>query len=124
MLQYGEPPYLECSTQGDKRFSPFCARIEARNARTIESIYQAAKVFKDGTTNLDWRRAKGRKAINQEELKVLYSQLWDEYIAENLWLLPVLKAQTGLSDMFGKEGNCCQVTELWRIRNAQTTDSI
>lgn len=50
MLKYGEPPYLECSTKGDKRFSPFCARIESRRAMTIESIYQGAKIFADGTT--------------------------------------------------------------------------
>lgn len=117
MVKYGEAPYLECSTQGDKRFSAFCARIEHRKAQTIESIYQAAKVFQGGVTGLDWRSAKGRKCINQEEVTVLYRILWDEYIFENPHLLLVLKAQSGLSDMFGKEGNCCQATELWRIRN-------
>jgi len=116
MVECGNPPYLECSTQGDKRFSPFCARIEARNARTIETLYQAAKVFKDGSTGLSIQQAKGRKAVNLEELKALYSQLWDEYMAENPHLLPVLKAQSGLSDMFGRPGKCCQATELWRIR--------
>lgn len=118
MLKYGEPPYLECSTKGDKRFSPFCARIESRRAMTIESIYQGAKIFADGTTGLSWRDAKGREAVNKEELQILYSTLWDEYIAENLHLLAILVKQTGLSDMFGRAGYPCQVTELWRIRNA------
>jgi len=118
MLQYGQPPYLECSTAGDKRFSPFCARIEGRNAKTIETIYQAAKVFRNGVTGLDWQRAKGMKPVNVEELKILYAKLWDEYIEENPHLIPVLQMQSGLSDIFGKEGNCCQVTELWRIREA------
>jgi hypothetical protein len=117
MLKYGEAPYLECSTQGDRRFSAFVARIESRNARTIESIYQAAKIFNGGVTGLDWRSAKGRKADNQKEVEILYSQLWDEYIEENPHLLDVLKSQSGLSDMFGREGHCCQATELWRIRN-------
>lgn len=117
MLKYGEPPYLECSTKGDKRFSPFCARIESRRAMTIESIYQGAKIFADGTTGLSWRDAKGREAINKEELQTLYSILWDEYISENPHLIAVLKEQTGLSDMFGRAGHPCQVTELWRIRN-------
>ena len=119
MLRYGIEPFLECSTKGDKRFSPFCARIEARNAQTIENIYQMSKVFPDGTTGLRWQDAKGRLAVNQEELTALYAQLWDEYLTENPHLLDILVAQTGLSDMFGREGHCCQVTELWRIRNAE-----
>lgn len=116
MLKYGEAPFLECSTKGDKRFSPFCARIEARKAQTIESLYQAAKVFPDGSTGLSWQEAKSRQAVNKEELNIFYAQLWDEYIAENLHLIPILIAQTGLSDMFGRAGHPCQVTELWRIR--------
>jgi hypothetical protein len=42
--------------------------------------------------------------------------LWDQYIAENPELLEVLKAATGVSDVFGKAGSVCQATELWRIR--------
>jgi len=115
MLSYGEPPYLECSGKGDRRFSAFYARV---NGKTIEEQYQAAKVFEDGSTGLDWRRAKGRKAVNQEEVAKLYSQLWDKYIEEHPELLLVLKAASGLSDIFGQKGHCCQATELWRIRNA------
>lgn len=117
MLTYGEAPFLECSSKGDKRFSAFVARIEARNAKTIESIYQAAKVFYGGVTGLTWQQAKGRKAINESEVRELYSKLWDEYIAENPHLVPVLLAHTGLSDLFGQAGHCCQATELWRIRS-------
>ena len=115
MLSHGEPPYLECSGKGDRRFSAFFARV---NGKTIEEQYQAAKVFEDGSTGLDWRRAKGRKAVNQEEVAKLYSQLWDKYISEHPELLKVLKAASGLSDIFGQKGHCCQATELWRIRNA------
>jgi len=115
MLSHGNPPYLECSGKGDRRFSAFYARV---NGRTIEEQYQAAKVFEDGSTGLDWRRAKGRKAVNQEEVAELYSQLWDKYISEHPELLEVLKAASGLSDIFGQKGHCCQATELWRIRNA------
>lgn len=117
MLKYGEEPFLECSTKGDKRFSPFCARIEARGGKTIESIYQAAKILPNGVTGLSWQQAKGKRAINQKELQVLYATLWDEYMAENPELLAVIKAASGLSDMFGRGGAPCQVTELWRIRN-------
>jgi len=117
MVRHGTAPFLECSTRGDRRFSAFAARIRGRGNRSIEEIYQAAKVFEDGSTGLSWREAKGRKAVNAAEVRALYGRLWDEYIAENPHLLPVLKAASGLSDMFGQPGHACQATELWRIRS-------
>jgi hypothetical protein len=114
MIRHGSPPYLECSTLGDSRFSAFKARVRGRS---IEEIYQAAKVFPDGSTYLSWRKAKGRPAVNNAELDKLYSQLWDEYIAEHPELLEVLKAASGVSDIFGQPGHRCQATELWRIRS-------
>jgi hypothetical protein len=118
MLKYGSAPYLECSSHGDRRFSAFAARLRGRGGRTIEEIYQAAKIFEDGSTGLTWREAKGRRAVNASECAALYAKLWDEYIAENPHLLPVLRAATGVSDKFGQAGHCCQATELWRIRQA------
>lgn len=117
MIRHGEAPFLECSSKGDRRFSAFSARLHAWGGRSIEEIYQSAKVFEDGTTNLNWREAKGKKAVNQATVAVLYSNLWDTYIQENPHLLQVLKEASGLSDIFGQEGHCCQATELWRIRN-------
>ena len=116
MIRIGKPPFLECSTRGDRRFSAFCARLSTCGGRSIEDIYQAAKKFSDGTTNLTWRQAKGRCPVNLEEVKKLYAQLWDKYIEENPELLQVLKATSGLSDMFGQRGRQCQVLELWRIK--------
>lgn len=116
MIRYGKAPFLECSSKGDKRFSAFYARIKARGNRSIEDIYQGAKVFSDGSTGLTWRQAKGRKPINMEDTAKLYTQLWKEYIEENPELLDVLKTFSGLSDMFGQPGHCCQATELWKIR--------
>lgn len=113
MIRHGEPPYLECSSRGDKRFSAFHARVRGKS---IEERYQAAKVFEDGSTGLTWREAKGRKAVNQEECAILYGQLWAEYIQTNPSLLTVLRSARGLSDMFGQPGHVCQATELWRIR--------
>ena len=75
---------------------------------------------KDGAAGLHWRQAKGRKAVNAAECAALYSQLWDEYMAENPELLPVLKEASGLSDIFGNSRSCCQATELWRIRADST----
>ncbi len=118
MIRCGNPPYFECSSKGDKRFSAFSARIRGRGNRSIEEIYQAAKVFESGETGLSWRAAKGRKAVNQVEVAALYARLWDEYIAENPDLKATLMAADGLQDLFGQAGHCCQATELWRIRCA------
>ena len=118
MIRHGEPPYLECSSKGDRRFSAFHARLCVHSGKSIEDVYQASKVFTDGSTGLGWREAKGKRAVNMEEVRRIYSALWDQYIAENPGLLPVLRAASGLSDVFGQTGNACQATELWRIRNS------
>jgi len=117
MIRHGEEPFLECSSRGDKRFSAFFARIRSRDNKSIEEIYQAAKIFPDGSTGLTWREAKGKKATNQEEVCQLYSQLWNEYMEENPTLLRIILNVSGVQDIFGQEGHCCQATELWRIRN-------
>lgn len=118
MIRHGVAPFLECSSRGDRRFSAFYARIRGRGNRTIEEVYQGAKVFSDGSTGLSWRAAKGRRAENQHEVAQLYSRLWDEYMAENPQFLPILRHASGLSDVFGRPGSCCQATELWRIRGS------
>lgn len=115
MVKHGVAPFLECSSRGDKRFSAFYARV---HGKSIEEIYQSFKIFADGSTGLTWREAKGRKAVNQADCTKLYAGLWDDYIADHPELLDVLKTASGLSDMFGQPGRCCQATELWRIRGA------
>lgn len=120
MIKHGSAPFLECSSKGDSRFSAFNARIRGRYNESIEKIYQGSKIFEQGngfTRNLSWREAKGRKPVNARACATLYSKLWDEYIDENPDLLIVLKKASGLSDIFGQVGHCCQATELWRIRN-------
>lgn len=118
MIRHGEAPFLECSSAGDARFSAFHARPRRHGGRSIEEIYQGAKRFADGGTGLAPRDAKGRRAVNQDEVRALYASLWNEYVAENPQLLPVLAAASGLSDRFGQKGSACQATELWRIRCA------
>jgi len=113
MIRYGVAPFLECSSRGDRRFSAFYATV---NGQSIETQYQAAKVFADGSTGLSWRQAKGRRAVNAAACAALYSQLWDEYIAARPELLEILQRASGVSDVFGQPGHCCQATELWRIR--------
>lgn len=112
MIRHGEPPYLECSSRGDKRFSAWTAKVDGV---PIELLYQGFKRF-DGK-QLYWRAAKGRRADNAEEAGKYYRELWNTYIRANPELLDVLRKATGLSDIFGQEGQVCQATELWRIRN-------
>lgn len=120
MIQHGQAPYLECSSAGDRRFSAFYARLKCYEGKSIEEIYQAAKVFRDGSTGLHWKSAKGRTdVVNREFVGRLYSELWDLYIKENPDLLITLQAATGLQDKFGQKGHKCQATELWRIRNRE-----
>lgn len=116
MVKCGVALYLECSSRGDKRFSAFFAKPASLNGISIEAAYQAMKVFPDGSTGLHWRKAKGKRAVNQEDCAQAYFLWWVEYVAEND-LLGILKAATGLSDMFGAPGSVCQAEVLWRIRN-------
>lgn len=122
MIRVGIPPYLECSSKGFKPFSAFYARIGSRGNRSIEEIYQAAKIFDDGTTGLSIKEAKGRQAINMNDVCQLYSQLWREYIDENPEYKEVLFNATGLSDIFGQPGHMCQAIELWNIKEALLID--
>lgn len=124
MIRYGSSPFLECSSRGEHRFSAFSARIRQRGNRSIETLYQAAKIFEDASTGLSWQAAKGRKAINAAEAASFYAILWDEYIAENSHLLQVLRSAPGLQDQFGQPRHCCQATELWRIRNTAPTATV
>jgi len=123
MIKYGTAPYLECSSKGDKRFSAFYARPQGTSfqGKSIEELYQARKVFEDGSTGLSWREAKGKKAVNMQDCVEYYSQLWNVYIMQNPHLLDVLNDATGLSDVFGQEGHVCQATELWRIKQEVCT---
>ncbi len=107
MIKHGSAPFLECSTKGDRRFSAFCARIQSRGDKSIEEIYQAAKIFEDGSTGLTWKEAKGRIPVNGNETDKLYSELWNEYIDENPYLLKILEVTTGVSDIFGQCGHMC-----------------
>ncbi len=124
MIKHGEPPYLECSSRGDRRYSAYFARLPYRNYRTIEDLYQSFKIFPPTTEGvnatgnmLNWKDAKGKAAINQVEAAAFYEQLWREYLSENSVLLEPLMKASGLSDMFGQPGSVCQATVLWKLRS-------
>lgn len=116
MIRVGKAPYLECSSHGDWRFSAFRARVQRYGGHSIETLYQAAKVFPDGSTGLNWRDAKGRQPVNLDYCGRYYLHLWAVYVSEHPELWPVLRTATGLSDKFGQPGHCCQATALWQVR--------
>lgn len=117
MIRHGVPPFLECSSRGDKRFSALFAKVKMLGNLTIEHTYQAFKVLPDGTSGNPIEKAKGLPAQNAELASKLYKALWVIYIIkENPHLIPVLTQAFGLSDTFGQRGHCCQATELWYIR--------
>lgn len=119
MIKVGKPPYLECSSRGDKRFSAFYAKV---NGKSIEETYQATKIFSDGATGLDWRSVKRRQKrgsvpVNIVACNKLYKELWRDYLLDNPSYIKILKKASGLSDIFGKEGHMCQAIILWHLRN-------
>jgi hypothetical protein len=118
VIRHGAAPFLECSSKGDRRFSAFFARLRGRGGRSIEDLYQGAKRFEDGSTGLSAAAAKGRRPVNPDEVALLYSELWNEFIAENPALIVILTSASGLSDIFGQPDHACQASELWRIRSA------
>ena len=118
MIKHGQPPYHECSSRGDKRFSSLYARPKSLNGQSIEEAYQAMKVFADGTTGLTWKEAKGKPPVNSMECATAFRQWWEEWVKEQK-LLSLLQNYSGLSDMFGQPGHQCQATVLWAIRNAE-----
>lgn len=119
MLRFGIEPYLECSSKGDKRFSAFYARLKCEGNKSIEELYQGSKVLEDGSINNDWRKAKGKKATNPEEIRKYYAILWNTYFKENPELLDVIGQYKGFSDIFGQEGHACQAEEIYRVDQAR-----
>lgn len=118
MLRFGEEPFLECSSKGDKRFSAFYARLKSKDNKSIEELYQAGKTFEDGNTGLTWKEAKGRKPINGHFCRLHYKRLWEWYFMENPELFDVIRQYNGFTDIFGQEGHACQAEEIYRIRMA------
>lgn len=121
MLRFGEPPYLECSSKGDKRFSALYARIRWRGNKSIEELYQGRKMFEGCVSGLPFKEAKGRKPLNIEDCRAFYSQLWQEYFDENPKLLIEISQYNGFSDIFGQAGHACQAEEIYLIAKHRLT---
>ena len=117
MLKFGTSPYLECSSRVDKRFSAFYARIASLGNKTIEELYQAKKVFADGSTGLSVKDAKGRKPVNIEQCRQFYSELWRMFFSEHQGYLAELanSEYQGFCDIFGSADHACQAEEVYNI---------
>lgn len=119
MVRFGTEPFLECSSKGDRRFSAFYARVELQGViKSIEDWYQGYKVFEGGITGLNWKEAKGKAALNQEDARMYYSYLWDIYFDRNQNLYQVIKPYNGFTDIFGQEGHACQAEEVYRHKRS------
>lgn len=103
---------LECSSQGDKRFSALYAKLKVDDKiDTIENWYQLAKRFGDSPPPKTWREAKGKRPTHIEwkgkkyELQYLtlfYNHLWELYLDQNPELHKVLLEYDEFTDMFSK----------------------
>lgn len=119
MIRHGEPPYLDCTSFGEKRLSLYFATIDARDGRSIADLYHSAKQLANGDTGLPWEEMRWLKAANVEEITRLFSVLWQEYMFEHPELVLLIRSVPGLSDSYGTPGEVCSATELWRIRNGE-----
>lgn len=105
---------LECSTQGDKRFSALCAKVTINGeTKSIENWYQLSKRF-SGKKPIhfkqakQWQYTKGKPTSfvflgNEYEIKYLsslYEVLWVKYFDANPDLLKYAKQFDGFSDRF------------------------
>ena len=126
---------LECSTLGDKRFSPFFARVRAFGREdSIEQFYQRSKVFVAGGGELlpalDWQDAKRKQRPKPRGLGLplfsefllpdgrwcplefhvfgWYTSLWLKYLDNHPELVEFAKTFDDYRDTFKGEFPFCQ----------------
>lgn len=115
---------LNCSGQGDKRYSAFHATVEVFGKKDkIENHYQLAKRFGDHVP-ANWREAKGRKPTHievggmtfpVEMLSQWYASLWLKYLDQHPKLIAHAKNFDVFIDPFAKKGcnNQAEVIEKY-----------
>ncbi|AWD92967.1 hypothetical protein HSE3_gp015 [Bacillus phage vB_BceM-HSE3] len=107
---------LQCHSEGDKRFSALCAKVNVfGKTDTIENHYQLSKRIGD-IVPTNWRDIKGKTpthiVINNKEyparfLSSWYRLLWILYLDSNPELVEYAKQFSGFEDKFkGKSTNC------------------
>ena len=91
-------PYFECSSKGDRRFSPFYAVVDGKS---IEEWYQV--VLKGYSSIQEGKGKPPKKKISKEDLYYEYLKLWSKYFLDNPELLEELKSKAKgkvITDMF------------------------
>jgi hypothetical protein len=119
----GAPPYLDCSSRGDKRFSADHARILGQDRATIAELYESAKRYRPGHplvdtqgAPIDWRKIRGIRPVNLFEVKSLYRSLWESYFEERPDLVEILCRSSGLCDTLTPKWQITPIFVLWDIR--------
>lgn len=118
LILNGQIKVLECSTNGDDRFSALRAKVKVDGKLdTIENHYQLSKRF-NGIAPLNWRDAKGKQptsfVIGDREIMVTYltewyKLLWCKYLDAHPELVLFASDYDDFSDMFrGKNTVNCQ----------------
>ena len=115
---------LECSTEGDTRFSALVAKVNiGGELKTIEEHYQDSKRF--NSINTKYASAKGLKPdylevfgvkLPLKELSNWYKMLWYYYFTQNEILLKVIERYDAFND--AKRGNIlnCQADVISMIK--------
>lgn len=114
--RFGTAPFLECGSEGDRRFRAAYARVRCRGNRSIHDIYCGVQVYPGDLSGVSPEDAAGIVQIHRREVEELYGRLWDEYFSENPQLLERLCAAGGVSDSSGSQDAVSPAAELWRIR--------
>ena len=112
----------EVSSQGDKRFSAFNARMP--DGRSLECHYQCdVKGYDMGGTN--WRLGKGKPPLDRsKDMWAEYLALWKTWVKDNMPLVLELKRKVDehggvLSDRFAStsvnqaRALACVLNEIW-----------
>lgn len=110
MIRYGVEPFVECSSRGDKRFSPFIATIRSRGNQSIQKLFEAGR---KGTSVkvVAWMDPD----CLDEDSRYL-DRLWWEYLQENPDLQNIVSSASGFQNTFGIPGEVEQAEILWRIK--------
>lgn len=110
------PKVLECSSEGDKRYSALFAKVSVFDKEdTIENHYQMCKRFSNYVPK-NWYDAKGRKpthivingiSLDARFLTPFYKLLWVKYLDANPDLVEHAKTFDFFHDKFkGQSINC------------------
>lgn len=121
---------LECSSQGDSRFSALNAKVIVNGVEdTIENHYQQAKVFIENNKFIqykEFKKTKGKRPvafnISNHILPLrfgamFYNMLWYKYLKSNDNLQDVLAKYDDYSDKFKGKSFVCQADSIRMFMN-------